>query len=110
MKRSERMITLTVLWVLAGIMLLFAATVRAANFDVTNTNDAGAGSLRQAIIDANTAGGADTITITVPGTIALTTGALSITDSVTITGNAGVRSSARPMIAFFPSPPVSMST
>lgn len=33
-----------------------------ATFQVTNTNDAGAGSLRQAILDANAAGDADTIT------------------------------------------------
>ena len=32
--------------------------------------------------------GADTITFTVPGTITLTSGVLSITDGVTITGNA----------------------
>src|SRR4051794_32402938 len=32
-----------------------------ATFTVLNANDAGAGSLRQAILDANTAAGADTI-------------------------------------------------
>ena len=38
-----------------------------ATFTVTNTNDAGAGSLRQAIIDANAAPGADTITFNIAG-------------------------------------------
>ena len=33
---------------------------------VTNTNNAGAGSLRQAILDANTLGGTDTITFNIP--------------------------------------------
>jgi trimeric autotransporter adhesin len=40
---------------------------RLATFSVTNTNDAGAGSLRQAIIDANAAPGADTITFNIAG-------------------------------------------
>lgn len=38
-----------------------------AFFDVTTTNDAGPGSLRQAILDANAAAGADTITFTIGG-------------------------------------------
>ncbi len=36
-----------------------------ATFTVTNTNDAGAGSLRQAILDANALGGADTISFNI---------------------------------------------
>lgn len=36
-------------------------------FVVTNTNDSGAGSLRQAILDANTLGGSRTITFNIPG-------------------------------------------
>jgi parallel beta-helix repeat protein len=71
--------------------------VAPATFTVTNTSDSGAGSLRQAILDANAASGADTIVFgplfTTPQTISLTTtpdttnpSALTITDSVTITG------------------------
>ncbi|WNM57809.1 DUF4347 domain-containing protein [Candidatus Nitrospira allomarina] len=56
-----------------------------ATFTVTNTNDAGAGSLRQAIIDANAAPGTDTIIIPT-GTYVLTTGQLQINDHVIITG------------------------
>src|SRR4029079_12025230 len=40
---------------------------RAATFTVTNINDSGAGSLRQAITDANAAGGADTIEFNIVG-------------------------------------------
>lgn len=60
----------------------------AATFNVTNLNDAGAGSLRQAIVDANNAAGADTVTFQagLTGTITLTTGQLYIADSVDIQG------------------------
>ena len=40
--------------------------VNAATYTVTNTNDSGAGSLRQAIIDANTNPGADIIQFNIP--------------------------------------------
>jgi predicted outer membrane repeat protein len=60
----------------------------AATFTVTNLNDTGAGSLRDAIGQANAAAGADTITFAadLSGTIALTGGELQITDSTTIRG------------------------
>lgn len=58
-----------------------------ATFTVSNLNDAGAGSLRQAVLDANAAGGTDVIDATgVTGTITLTTGQLEITGSVTVNG------------------------
>ncbi len=57
------------------------------NYQVSNLNDSGAGSLRQAVIDANANAGADEITFSIDGTITLTSGEISITDSVTITGN-----------------------
>src|SRR5262249_27950900 len=62
-----------------------------ATFTVLNKDDAGAGSLRQAILDANGAAGADTIVFdaayfSAGRTILLTTGELAITDKVTITG------------------------
>lgn len=57
---------------LAFCFLLFglAAAVesRAATFTVTNTNDSGAGSLRQAITDANASGATDLIVFNIPGT------------------------------------------
>jgi hypothetical protein len=52
----------------ASILLLFlAAFGSAATFTVTNTNDSGPGSLRQAILDANANAGADTIAFNVSG-------------------------------------------
>ena len=47
--------------------LAFAPAASAGTFTVINTADSGAGSLRQAILDANTAAGADTIDFNIPG-------------------------------------------
>ena len=58
-----------------------------ATFTVSNLDDSGAGSLRQAIIDANNAGGADKIIFTQAGVISLTSGGLpSITSKIDIDG------------------------
>ena len=66
----------------------FGQAADAATFNVTNLNDNGAGSLRQALVDANNAAGADTVTFQagLTGTITLTTGQLYISDSVDIQG------------------------
>jgi len=61
------------------------------DFVVTNTGDAGAGSLRQAIINANANPGADSISFDASvfsssQTITLTTGQLSISEAVAING------------------------
>jgi hypothetical protein len=60
----------------------------AANLMVYNTNDSGAGSLRQAIADNAAMGGGNTILFSnvVTGTITLTTGELLINNNVTILG------------------------
>jgi hypothetical protein len=63
-----------------------AAPASAATFSVTNTSDAGAGSLRQAITDANTLVNADTITISATGTVSLQSPLPDIAHDVTITG------------------------
>jgi hypothetical protein len=64
--------------------------VEAATFVVTNVNDAGTGSLRQAILDANATPGADTIAFNIPGTGVKTIAPLSdlpqVRDTVTIDG------------------------
>ena len=56
-----------VLALILGVLAGAAAAARAATFTVTNTNDSGAGSLRKAIDDANSAAGADTIAFNVSG-------------------------------------------
>ncbi|GMV24577.1 MAG: hypothetical protein AMXMBFR58_06080 [Phycisphaerae bacterium] len=59
-----------------------------ATFSVTNLNDDGAGSFRQAIADANGAAGADVIEFdpSVSGTIALTSGELFVNENLVIDG------------------------
>jgi Domain of unknown function (DUF4347)/Cadherin domain/Right handed beta helix region/Periplasmic copper-binding protein (NosD) len=76
-----------------------------ATFTVTNTNDSGAGSLRQAIISANASAGADIITFNISGTgvhtIAPTSALPVITEAVTIdatTDDSFAANSNRPAI------------
>jgi parallel beta-helix repeat protein len=67
-------------------VLLLCAMARqtgAATIIVTNTNDSGPGSLRQALANANNG---DTINFAVTGAITLTSGGLGITKNVTISG------------------------
>ncbi|WP_295577821.1 right-handed parallel beta-helix repeat-containing protein [uncultured Lamprocystis sp.] len=74
----------------AGLALLLAVPLAgsAADFTVTNRNDAGLGNLRQAVRDANASPGPDTILFdsSVTGTILLTSGALTVTDPLTLEG------------------------
>jgi uncharacterized repeat protein (TIGR01451 family) len=76
--------------VAVGLMVLLAGPAHAADFSVTNTDDSGAGSLRQAITDANTTAGADTIGFSIPGAGPHTITPLSqlptITEALTIDG------------------------
>lgn len=68
----------------------FIPRAGAASFAVINTNDSGAGSLRQAILDANGSAGQDTINFAIPGagvqTIAPNSALPVITDPVIING------------------------
>lgn len=59
-----------------------------STYSVTNLNDSGAGSLRQAITDSNAAAGADVVNFQagLTGTLTLTSGQLSISDSLKING------------------------
>ena len=68
-----------------GVLLLCAVAipVHATTITVTNTNDSGPGSLRQALADASDG---DTITFSVTGAIQLTSGELVIDHSITISG------------------------
>ncbi|BCM88799.1 hypothetical protein IAD21_00641 [Abditibacteriota bacterium] len=63
-----------------------AQQAHAATFTVTNTNDSGAGSLRQAVLDANSASTDDIITFDT--TVFANTKTISLTsDGITITNN-----------------------
>ena len=83
---------------LFAVAALFAGSARAATFVVSNTGDSGAGSLRQAILDANGAAGTDTITFAIVGgglqTIAPLTNLPNITEAVIIDGYSQSGSSA----------------
>jgi hypothetical protein len=73
------------------VTILVRQCVAAPNtFAVNNTNDGGAGSLRQAILDANAAVGTQTIVFQIPGagahTISPTSALPDITDRVVIDG------------------------
>ncbi|MDA1250804.1 MAG: DUF4347 domain-containing protein [Planctomycetota bacterium] len=90
--------------------IAFSQTVQAEwhgllnTFTVTNTNDSGAGSLRQAILDANALAGHDTIQFAIAGTGVHTINvgsSLTITDAVTIdatTDDSFAANSNRPAI------------
>ena len=72
-----------------GAVLGAASSADAANFTVTTNADSGAGSLRQAILDANGTPGADTITFSAAvsgSTITLSSGEMLVSDSVDIEG------------------------
>jgi uncharacterized repeat protein (TIGR01451 family) len=85
---------------LLGFMIFYHEAL-AANFTVTNTNDSGAGSLRQAILDANGTAGTDTITFNIalpPFTIQPASALPPITESVTIDGTSQPGFTSTPII------------
>ena len=77
-------------WTYLLSLLFFSfltTTSFAATFTVSNLNDSGAGSLRQAILDANSTSGADVIDFSVSGVISPLTALPDITDEVDIDGS-----------------------
>jgi hypothetical protein len=78
------------IFVCLSLAALLTGVSAAATFTVTNTNDSGAGSLRQAILDANGTAGADTIAFDIAGagvhTIVPASALAAITEAVTIDG------------------------
>jgi|GEM_PF-1106616 len=86
---------------LFAIALLAAINVNANTYTVTSTNNSGAGSLRQAILDANTNPGTDNIVFNIPGggvqTITLTQLLPLITDPVHIQGYTQPEAAAGPI-------------
>jgi hypothetical protein len=73
---------------LAASILARSNTATAAVLTVLNVNDSGAGSLRQAMLDANSAAGPDTIVfhVAVTGTISLATPLPAVSDALQIVG------------------------
>jgi Ca2+-binding RTX toxin-like protein len=71
-----------------GVSLAGGASAEAATFTVTNLNDSGGGSLRQAILDANATPGADQVTFqsTLSGQITLGSQLPNLIESVNIAG------------------------
>ncbi len=84
-------------WLGVAIAALTAATAPAATFIVTNSGDSGAGSLRQAILDANGNPGLDSVAFNLPSgggqSIDLAT-EIEVTDDVVIDGYTQPGSSA----------------
>ena len=80
---TRRTSTTRLVSIAAGLLCVTAISLHADTITVTNTNDAGPGSLRQAIIDANDG---DTIDFGVTGTIGLTSGELLVNKSINISG------------------------
>ncbi len=77
----------SVSWLAFLILLVLPGLLRGATFTVTNTNNSGPGSLRQAILNANGSPGMDTINFSIgfgPQTIAPTSPLPTITDPVII--------------------------
>lgn len=83
---STRFLTIT----LAALIALLGGKALATTYTVTNTNDAGAGSLRAAITNANGSAGSDTISFNIAGagvrTITLASALPTITERVFIDG------------------------
>ena len=81
------------------LLELLETRLTPTTFMVSNLNDAGADSLRQAILDSNAAPGANTIDFSVAGTIQLTSAALpGITDAVDIDGASAPGFSNAPVV------------
>ena len=91
-KRTGKQVVISVLivvvWAALGLTTGTRRGLCAATFTVMNLNDNGAGSLRQAIIDANATAGADTIDFQagLTGTITLASALPQITQDLTING------------------------
>jgi hypothetical protein len=80
---KTRKTSATKLAIAAALFFTLVIALHADTITVTNTNDSGPGSLRQALADANDS---DTIDFAVTGTIGLTIGELSVDKSITISG------------------------
>ncbi len=66
-KKYNKVSPMKKIYTIMMFMLVTGSVASAATFTVTNTTDGGPGSLRQAILDANAAGGSDNIVFAIPG-------------------------------------------
>lgn len=66
MKKPQLQLSIFVAFVAIGFIVVSANLLFSKTFTVTNTSDSGAGSLRQAIYDANNTPAADTIKFAIP--------------------------------------------
>src|SRR5205085_6132910 len=85
----------------SAALAFFTCTLSAATFVVTTTNDSGAGSLRQAIIDANATVDADTVTFAIGSgqqTIILSAALPAIARPLTIDGTTQPGYAGKPLI------------
>ena len=87
---------------LAALLLVIVSATGAATFTVTNVNDSGTGSLRQAITDANANPGLDTIDFnlagTAPFTLNLAAGLPAITESLVLDATTQSGFSNKPVV------------
>jgi PKD repeat protein len=78
------------------------ARLAPAAFAVTNANDSGPGSLRQALLDANAAPGPDSVRFSIPGpgmhTIALLSPLPAVTDPLTVDGTSQPGFAGSPLV------------
>ncbi len=99
---------ITMTFFFTALMMCFIPPAYGATYIVTNTNDSGAGSLRQAIFDSNATTEADTINFGVAGTITLTSSLPQIIYSLTINGpsaeNLTVNGASAYQLFFFSGP------
>ena len=72
---------------LMAALWVVAPAARAASFSVSNLNDSGTGSLRQALLDANASASTDDITFSLSGTISITSDLPNLAESVSINGS-----------------------
>jgi hypothetical protein len=90
-------------WISLGFVCAAITSICANTVTVTNTDDSGPGSLRQALADANDG---DTIDFAVTGTIGLTSGELLVNRSITISGpgaeNLAVNGNAKSTVFHIP--------
>lgn len=87
-RRAARVGGAAVITVVGGTVFVGGQPASAATFTVTNLNESGPGSLFQAVLDANAAGGADTIVFApgLSGELDIGPTTLRVNDDLTITG------------------------